>query len=297
MGCAKLQSGITAQWLIAGRRLHLQHGPIDLVIEAEGEPSECKLAFKQALDSFNDVLTTLVSELPVLRSPVNISEHNASAVHGEVAKRMVSAVLPHSATYVTPMAAVAGSVADHVLAAMKKQRLLHRAFVNNGGDIALHLSESASYKVGLVSNLQTAQQQASVTLRNEDPVRGLATSGWQGRSHSLGVADAVTVLAENAASADVAATLIANAVNLPDSNKVTREPAQSLMPDSDLQQLLVTTDVMPLTDAEKEQAISAGLRLATQMKQNALVHGVCINVQGQQQTLGYDALTVLREIA
>ena len=31
------------------------------------------------------------------------------------------------------------------------------------------------------------------------PVRGVATSGWRGRSHSLGIADSVTVLARTAA--------------------------------------------------------------------------------------------------
>ena len=34
------------------------------------------------------------------------------------------------------------------------------------------------------------------------PHRGVATSGWRGRSHSLGIADSVTVVARNAAAAD-----------------------------------------------------------------------------------------------
>jgi ApbE superfamily uncharacterized protein (UPF0280 family) len=297
MDCAKVQSGITAHWLIAERRLHLQHGPIDLVIEVEGEPSECERAFKQAVDSFNDVLNTLVAELALLRTPISAYLKHNDAVKGVIAKQMVNAVLPHSANYVTPMAAVAGAVADHVLAAMINQRQLHRAFVNNGGDIALYISDQASYKVGLVSNLQTAQQQATVTIQHAKPIRGLATSGWQGRSHSQGIADAVTVLAENAAKADVAATLIANAVNLPGSHKVTRESAESLTPDSDLGQLLVTTNVMRLSHAEKHTAAKAGLRVATQMINRGLIAGVCINVQGLQQTLGYEALTELREIA
>ena len=46
-------------------------------------------------------------------------------------------------------------------------------------------------------------------------MRGIATSGWRGRSFSLGIADAVTVLAATAAEADAAATVIANAVDLP----------------------------------------------------------------------------------
>ena len=46
-------------------------------------------------------------------------------------------------------------------------------------------------------------------------MRGVATSGWRGRSFSLGIADAVTVLARTGAAADAAATIIANAVDLP----------------------------------------------------------------------------------
>ncbi len=297
MACASLQSGIAVQWLVTGQRLHLQHGPIDLIIEAEGDQSECEYAFKQAVSSFNGLLDALVAELSFLRCPVNSAENENHPFNGDVAKQMFNAVKPHAAQFVTPMAAVAGAVADHILAAMIQGRHLHRAFVNNGGDIALYLSEHASYKVGLVSDLVTAHQQASITVNHHSPVKGIATSGWQGRSHSLGIADAVTVLAKKAASADVAATLIANAVNIPDSNKITREPAQSLMPDSDLGQLPVTTCVMPLSDAEKSQAVTAGLQMATQMKQRGLVESVCINVQGRQQILGYEVPTLLRNSA
>ncbi len=38
------------------------------------------------------------------------------------------------------MAAVAGAVADHILAAMIAGRRLAKAYVNDGGDIALHLT-------------------------------------------------------------------------------------------------------------------------------------------------------------
>jgi len=297
MDCAKLPSGVTAQWLLAERRLHLQHGPIDLIIEAEGESSECASAFRQAVNSFTSVLDSLVVELPLLRTPMNKLLATQDTLNGNIAKLMYNAVLPHASQFVTPMAAVAGAVADHVLAAMLQQRKLQRAFVNNGGDIAVYLSDQASYKVGLVSDLLTAKQQASITVTSKDNVRGIATSGWQGRSHSLGVADAVTVLAENAANADVAATLIANAVDIPDSNKIVRESAESLMPDSDLGELQVTTTVLPFSSSEKKAAVNAGLPIALQMIERGLINSACINVQGQQEIVGNDDSARLRNIA
>ena len=55
---------------------------------------------------------------------------------------MDEAIRPHlyryeSGDFITPMVAVAGSVADYILDAMGGG--LDRAIVNNGGDIALHL--------------------------------------------------------------------------------------------------------------------------------------------------------------
>ena len=91
---------------------------------------------------------------------------------------------------------------------------LDKAYVNNGGDIALHLAPGAVDATPAIAG--TGHGLADrVIIRADDPVRGIATSGWRGRSFSLGIADAVTVLARTAAEADAAATMIANAVDLP----------------------------------------------------------------------------------
>ena len=95
-------------------------------------------------------------------------------------------------------------------------------------------------------------------------IGGIATSGWRGRSLSLGIADSVTVLAQNAAAADVAASLIANAITI-SSPAITRQPAASLVPDSDLKDRLVTVDVGPLSADEIDHALAAGAGLARQM--------------------------------
>ena len=148
---------------------------------------------------------------------------------------MMAAVLPYASEFfITPMAAVAGAVADEILAAMLSSAQLSRAYVNNGGDIAMHLAPGEKFVVGLVEGPDHPSLFGTATLHACDPVRGIATSGWRGRSFSLGIADAVTVLADRAAAADAAATIIANAVDLPGHPAIIRVPARELAPDSDL---------------------------------------------------------------
>lgn len=243
------------------RRLHLQHGPIDLLVEAFGASDEVDCAYRQAIDRFGDILPTLVRELPLLRRPVGDAY---PLLQGPVARRMVEAVWPHRAVYITPMAAVAGSVADEMLQAMLLGRTLNKAYVNNGGDIAFHLNEGHELRAGIfVDALDGA-----VRLTHDSPVRGIATSGWVGRSFSLGIADSVTVLAANAAAADAAATIIANAVNV-DHPAIGRQPARDLDPDSDLGELLVTTKVGPLPPDVIAEALDRGAAEAGRLGLNA----------------------------
>ena len=180
-------------------RLHLQHGPIDLVIEAFGILHEVEAAYAQAFARFSDILPTLVDELAILRQPVGAAH---PLLRGPVARRMARAVWPHRAVYITPMAAVAGSVADEMLAAMRAGRTLAKVYVNNGGDIAFHLAPGEELRAGIFVDAL----EGMARLIHDRPVRGIATSGWGGRSFSRGIADAVTVLARDAASADAAAT-------------------------------------------------------------------------------------------
>jgi len=112
------------------------------------------------------------------------------------------------------------------------------------------------------------------------PVRGIATSGWGGRSFSLGIADSVTVLAATAAQADVAATLIANRVNL-DHPAVVRRPANSLRDDTDLGDRLVTVDVPDLPPALVQEALQLGLDCARAMQARGQLHAAFLCCQGQ----------------
>ena len=259
-------------------RLHLQHGPIDLVIEAFGPLAEVRRAYWQAVQGFDGLLERLTLELHLLRRPLG---ETPPALHGPVARRMLAAVWPFRGLYVTPMAAVAGSVADHVLAAMLRDRLLTKAYVNDGGDIAFHLTGGESFRAGLVPDLTQATMEGLAEIPFETPVRGIATSGSGGRSLSLGIADAVTVLARDAAAADAAATLIANAVDLPNHPEIRRAPASSLDPDSDLGDLPVTLEVGPLGDGEIGQALAAGLDRARAMREAGHIHAAVLSLRGR----------------
>jgi len=263
-----------------GSRLHLQHGPIDLIVEAFGERSQVVEAYRLAWERFRTVLDELVEELPALRRPLD-----GHAFEGTVALRMAAAVEPFADVFVTPMAAVAGAVADEVCAEMAVCDL-ERAYVNDGGDIALSLSPGTSFAVGLAPVPDRPALLGAATVRASDPVRGVATSGRHGRSFSLGIADAVTVLASTAARADVAATLLANQVDLPGHPAVRRQPAVELAPDTDLGDRLVTVEVGELTDAEIEEALAAGVVEASRMRGAGLLESAVLCLDGQVAVVG-----------
>ena len=370
-----------------GKRLHLQHGPIDLIIAADGAPDAVRTAYSAAARRFAPLLDELVAELAMLRCEVEepflprsfeppsstlplrsssrglspgpkssaclgpgnkprddgdrdmllsahtlvdstyavknsgftptpdpspqggggrqpLSSGNATVDEAEdhceagtaaafpsplrggacprrrdqqrigpVPRGMVAPVPPTCRGGGTPMAAVAGAVADEILAAMLSAAPLARVHVNNGGDIALHLESGET--------LTVAGPAGTIRIDAASPVRGVATSGWRGRSFSLGIADAVTVLAKTAAAADAAATLIANRVDLPGSAKITRQPARDLAPDSDLRDRPVTTGVGPLDAQEIARALDAGEFFAGEMLRSGHILGAALLLSGE----------------
>jgi ApbE superfamily uncharacterized protein (UPF0280 family) len=277
---------------LADGRLHLQHGPIDLIIEAWGERTEIETAYQQALVRFEDILEVLVRELAQLRTPL---AEAYPLLRGPVARRMLSACWPYRASYITPMAAVAGAVADEILQAMLKRRDLCKAYVNNGGDIALHLAEGNVLTLGVVNDVDNPAIDARVALTASMPVRGLATSGWRGRSQSLGIADAVTVFAADAAAADAAATMIANAVNV-EHAAVVRMPARALRADSDLGDLPVTVAVGPLPAPARAEALACGHARAKELQQRGLIFASYLALQGEVRSL-LPASVPIRQVA
>ena len=277
-----MTGGARIRLLPDGKRLHLNHGPIDLIVEAFGNGAEVEAAYRQAAARFPDILPGLVVELGRLRRPIAAPRWQPE---GPVARRMMAACWPHRAVFVTPMAAVAGAVADEMLAALVAGREIARAYVNNGGDIALHLAPGESLTAGLVTDYHLPAIDATCRLDAALPVRGIATSGWKGRSFSLGIADSVTVLGACAASADVAATLIANAVNV-EHAAIERRPANELDPDSDLGQRLVTVAVGPLAAATAAAALDAGAAAALAAERAGHISAAVLVLQRQYRVVG-----------
>jgi uncharacterized protein len=267
-----------------GKRLHLQDGPIDLILEAKGRADEVRAAYDAAARRFTGLLDELCGELVELRKAADPAR---CALKGVVARRMHAAVAPFAADrFITPMAAVAGSVAEEILNAMLGAARLDRAYVNNGGDIALHLAHGGQFTIGLIDRPDSQGLMRTMVISADDPIRGIATSGRHGRSFSLGIADAVTVLARTASQADAAATIIANAVDLPGHPAIARLPANELQPDSDLGARLVTRDVGALSESEIEQALEAGADCARRLLASGLIEGAALRLCGETIVVG-----------
>jgi ApbE superfamily uncharacterized protein (UPF0280 family) len=274
--------------LADGRRLHLHDGPIDLIVEARGSEEDVSAAYEAAVRRFTGLLDELCEELPLLRQAADPAR---CPLRGNVARRMHEAVVPFASEhFITPMAAVAGSVAEEILGAMLQKGQLERAYVNNGGDIALHLADGEHFTVGLAERPDAPGLIRTMVIHADDPSRGIATSGRHGRSFSLGIADAVTVLAPTASQADAAATIVANAVDLPGHPAIVRCAAHDLQPDSDLGARRVTRGVGELSAGEIGSALESGAACARKLLAAGLIDGAALRLHGKMITVAARAI-------
>ncbi|HZP86287.1 MAG TPA: UPF0280 family protein [Burkholderiales bacterium] len=290
-GCLRFHRNNGAIGLaLPGARWHFQHGPIDLIIGLDGEVAVVEHAIDAIWQHFAGMLEALVAELPLLKRPVQ----EARAVQGDTARAMVAACLPHSAEFITPMAAVAGAVADTLIGRIEGIAGIRRSYINNGGDIALYLTPGTQYTVGLFSDLgrltrgERPRLDGDMQIGYASPIRGVATSGWRGRSFSLGIADSVTVLAASSAQADAAATMIGNAVDI-DDPVVRRCPANALKDDTDLGGRLVTVAVGGLTPRAIETALAAGMKYAQALRDAGQIIAAVLCLQGQMRIVAAEA--------
>lgn len=296
----RMNGSMTASYLDgdSNGRLHLQHGPIDLIIgvgdsDDAGDAATQRqraFAFNAAYRRFATVLDELVSELALLKMP-----HSAANPYPNtpVAKRMVNAVAHFSNHhFITPMAAVAGAVADEIvsaiLAACPDGDCPSRLYVNNGGDIAVHLQNNEAFEIGIASGDGAAL--GRFRIGSQEPNRGIATSGRGGRSLSMGIADSVTVIARSAALADAAATLIGNAVDLPGHAAVARAKANSIKDDSDLGNRLVVTACGSLDDSDISEALNGGERLARSFMAQRLIARSALFLKGRSRIVTPDPI-------
>ena len=248
-------------------RLFLQHGPINIVLEAFG--IDKNLAYRNVKKYFETILDELVLDLELLKKEVVLNRK----FNNKISQSMQDATERFAPTFITPMAAVAGSIADNILRVLINNTNLEKAYVNNGGDVSFYLNKNQIMKSSLASipNMITE-------IKYKDKSRGIATSGWRGKSFSRGIADSVTVLADNAAMADAAATMIGNAVDIYNHPKIKKRPANEMYEDSDLKNLLITIEVGILTKVEIKEALKNGYQTALQYIQKDLINSALIQL-------------------
>ncbi len=267
-------------------RWHFQHGPIDLIIDLHGDPAVASESIARGFGNFRQLLPVMAGCLRELRSPVaqidqvallsNLAGHRLAL---RVVGLMLAAANRYPEWFVTPMIAVAGSVAQAITEVLE-QPGLERIVVNNGGDISLSLDDGQIWRAAIADGQGRDQALPRILVPAGSGIRGVATSGWRGRSFSFGIADAVTVLADHASNADAAATLIANATDI-DSPAVERLPANQLDPQSDLGQRPVTTNVKQLKAPEVRAALRAGRTFADQLLERRFIRAYRIALSGE----------------
>ncbi len=226
------------------------------------------------------ILEQLANFLPVIKKKALTLKPEDS--YPKVVKEMISTAQVINDPDLTPLVAVAGATSDMVADYLLKTKAT-KIIVNNGGDIAIRLREGDSAIVGLRLNLMRPDYKYNVLI---DRDCGICTSGIGGRSFTLGVADGVTVIANQASMADAAATFLGNKTSV-NSPMVKRVLAESIYPDTDLQGVEVTQSVGDLSEDEIETALSRGKAEALMLIKRNLINGAIISVKDHVNPIGY----------
>ena len=255
-------------------------GPMRLAIRA-WQNSRPQIALcRQAAEASFAYLEAVAKHRAVLSDfPGNIK----ALPENELAQRMIESVRAIGDMDLTPMAAVAGTIADAV-ADWLFGRGLTKVVVDNGGDIAIRLAAGETATVGIRPRIDCLDISHIADLNDRRSSWGVTTSGRGGRSFTRGIASAVTVIAESASIADAAATAIANACFVEDSSIVQMKaeaPAQKQIieqmdPNTDLKGLAVTIDVGPLSIAKKIEAVQTALSKADTFCRKECIVGALI---------------------
>ncbi len=260
--------------VLDGGRILAEYGPMRLVISAwVGRLPQRDLCTRAAGEAFS-----YLERVASLRDELSRRVFSGSAkVDDTLAKNMIESVRKVGDDDLTPMAAVAGTIADAV-ADFLFNRGMNRVVVNNGGDIAVRLRGKETIRVGIGSGTRMKEAIQAITLDSSRSSWGVATSGLGGRSFTRGVASAVTILAKTASLADAAATAVANACFVEDAN-VTQQPAEEIDPNTDIARIPVTVKVGPLSERKKEMAISRALEKAHRLAEKGVILGAVVAVQ------------------
>ncbi|KJS29524.1 MAG: hypothetical protein VR64_20415 [Desulfatitalea sp. BRH_c12] len=176
----------------------------------------------------------------------------------------------------TPMAAVAGTLADAV-ADWLFERDMTKVVVDNGGDIAIRLGPGENVVVGVCPQPGARHLTRRILLDARCPSWGVATSGMGGRSFTRGIASAVTTVSHRASLADAAATAIANACFVPD-EAIRQAPAELIDPDTDIPGVPITVQVGRVSSEKLRQAGENTRKKAEEIQKRGIISGALIQV-------------------
>lgn len=268
--------------LLPGGRVLAESGPMRLVISAAiGKVAQKDAALRAAEESFG-YLERIARHRKLLGT--GFREHREKIRDALVLKMIESAVLVGDDD-LTPMASVAGTLADEV-ADFLFQRGMTKVVVENGGDVAIRANREEPVTVGIRPDVMDPAVSHVISLDPGVPSHGVATSGLGGRSLTRGIASAATVVARTASLADAAATAVANA-SLVEDKQVWRRTAEELDPYTDIPGLEVTVKVGPLSEEKKRRAVLQAVRRAEDLVRRGVILGAFVAVQGTHGMTAY----------
>ncbi len=259
--------------------MYLEIGPASLVMEGEKKGTPAPLPTEPLEGVVREILTQISEQLPVLRLKA-WKIRNYSHLP-PVARRMVTAVKSVSEETLTPMAAVAGAVSDEIRDWLKGEGF-DRISVNNGGDISVHGADGRPFRIA-VGNAEEGEATPWVLTVASLTDYGIATSGFGGRSLTLGVADTVTVVSRDGATADAAATFIGNRTSV-ESPWVKRKKGHEVDPGTDIPDDLVTVERGKLSGGEIVLALDQGMEAARTLKERQIIYDALAIVQGRMKS-------------
>ena len=249
-------------------------GPMRLSIRAWKDNRPQQELSRQAAEESFAYLEAVAKHQAVLS---DFAENIKALPENDLAQRMIQSVRAIGDIDLTPMAAVAGTIADAV-ADWLFIRGSTKVVVDNGGDIAIRLTANETAAVGIRPRITHLDISHVVNLDDRQPSWGVTTSGRGGRSFTRGIASAVTVIADNASIADAAATSIANACFVED-DSIVQIPAEQMDLNTDLKGVNVTVDVGLLSPGKKIQAVQTALSKADTLCRQKLIVGALVALE------------------
>ena len=268
----------------------VDYGPMRMFISVSEHGVPLSTLAEEGAHLAMTLLKDLSRCLPIIKRKGVTLEANDD--YPEVVRRMIGATQKIGEPDLTPLAAVAGTTSEMV-ADFVFSKGGTKVLVDNGGDVAIRLSEGETVRVGVKTEIGAKQPSYLISIDSTMGIGGVATSGLGGRSFTKGIASAATVLAAKASFADAAATVIGNFTNINEPN-ISGTLAERIYPDTDIAGEWVTTKVGELAPEKIEQALNNGLSKANTLCRKKLIHGAFIALQGR--TIWTDFLNSLLTI-